>query len=131
MNLNELSPKEVLHFFSEIARIPHGSGNTGKLEQYCLDFAASHNLRSFQDSYGNVMLFKDGTPGYENSDPVILQGHLDMVCEKKPDCPADMEKDPIRPLTDGEYIWADGTTLGGDDGIAIAYILALLASETV
>lgn len=130
MNLNELNPREVLHFFSEIASIPHGSENTKKLEQYCLDFAASHGLRSFQDAYGNVMLFKDGTPGYEHSAPVILQGHLDMVCEKEPDCPADMEKDPIKPLTDGEYIWADGTTLGGDDGIAIAYILALLASET-
>ncbi len=76
------------------------------------------------------MLFKDGTPGYETSAPVILQGHLDMVCEKTPDCPADMEKDPIRLLTDGKYIWADGTTLGGDDGIAIAYILAVLASDT-
>ncbi len=95
-----------------------------------MDFAKAHNLRSFQDAYGNVMLFKDGTPGYENSAPVILQGHLDMVCEKKPDCPADMEKDPIKIQTDGAYIWADGTTLGGDDGIAIAYILALMASDS-
>lgn len=119
-----------MRFFSEIAQIPHGSGNTQKLEKYCLDFAAARNLHSFQDDYGNVMLFKDGTPGYENSAPVILQGHLDMVCEKKPDCPADMEKDPIKIQTDGEHIWADGTTLGADDGIAIAYILALLDSDT-
>lgn len=77
------------------------------------------------------MLFKGGTPGYENSSPVILQGHLDMVCEKESDCPLDMEKDGLRLMTDGEYIWADGTTLGGDDGIAIAYILALLASEDI
>lgn len=118
-----------MHYFKEISGIPHGSGNTRRLEQYCMEFAAAHGLRSFQDDYGNVMLFKEGTPGYENSSPVILQGHLDMVCEKEAGCPLNMETDAIRLMTDGEYIWADGTTLGSDDGIAIAYILALLASE--
>ncbi len=96
-----------------------------------MEFARLHGLDSFQDDYGNVMLFKKGTPGYENSSPVILQGHLDMVCEKEPDCPLDMEKDGLQLMTDGECIWAEGTTLGGDDGIAIAYILALLASEDI
>lgn len=96
-----------------------------------MDLAAAHGLRSYQDDYGNVMVFKDGTAGYGDSPPVILQGHLDMVCEKEPDCPVDMEKEGVRLLTDGTYIWADGTTLGGDDGIAVAYILALLASEDI
>lgn len=94
-----------------------------------MEFAAAHGLHSFQDQYGNVMLFKAGTPGYETSSPVILQGHLDMVCEKKPDCPLDMETEAIHVMTDGKYVWADGTTLGGDDGIALAFILALLASK--
>ncbi len=96
-----------------------------------MDLATACGLRSYQDDYGNVMVFKDGSPGYEESPPVILQGHLDMVCEKEPGCPLDMEKEGVRLLTDGSYVWADGTTLGGDDGIGVAYILALLASEDI
>lgn len=126
-----MDPKEVFHYFSEISRIPHGSGNTEELEQYCMDLAAARGLSFFQDAYGNVMLFKEGTPGYEDSPPVILQGHLDMVCEKEPDCTADMEKEGIALRTDGAHVWAEGTTLGGDDGIAVAYILALLASDRI
>lgn len=128
---DEMDPKEVFHYFTELCSIPHGSGNTEALERYCMDLAAAHGLSSFQDAYGNVMLFKAGSPGYEKSPPVILQGHLDMVCEKDPDCRTDMEREGIALRTDGAYVWADGTTLGGDDGIAVAYILALLTSDEV
>lgn len=126
-----MEPKEVFRYFAEFAAIPHGSGNTKQVEQYCMDFARAHGLLSYRDGYGNVMVSKAGTPGYEDSPPVILQGHLDMVCEKAEGCLLDMEKEGVRLLTDGSYIWADGTTLGGDDGIAVAYILALLASEDI
>lgn len=131
MQPEDMEPKKVFFYFSELAKIPHGSGNTEKIAAYCMDFAKQHNLRSFRDEYGNVMLFKDGTPGYEQSESVIIQGHLDMVCEKLPECTLDMEKEGISLVTDGEYLSADGTTLGGDDGIAIAYALALLSSNDI
>ena len=131
MQITELEPKKVFHYFSEISKIPRGSGNTEKIEQYCLDFAEEHGLKSYRDEYGNVMVFKDGTEGYENSAPVILQGHLDMVCEKLPDCKKDMEREGIDVIVDGGFLRADGTTLGGDDGIAAAYILALLDSDKI
>ena len=107
IKVDEMDPKEVFHYFTELCSIPHGSGNTEALERYCMDLAAAHGLSSFQDAYGNVMLFKAGSPGYEKSPPVILQGHLDMVCEKDPDCRADMEREGIALRTDGAYVWAD------------------------
>lgn len=124
--MNELESSKVLQFFSEISKIPHGSGNTKAIAEYCLNFARERGLESYRDAYGNVMIFKNGTRGYEQSEGVILQGHMDMVCEKRPDCPKDMVREGIDILIDGEYLRADGTTLGGDDGIAIAYMLALL-----
>ena len=124
-----LQPEKVFHFFSELAKIPHGSGNTEALAGYCLDFARERGLEAYRDDYGNVMIFKGGTSGYEQSESVILQGHMDMVCEKRADCPKDMEREGIDLVIDGEYLRADGTTLGGDDGIALAYILALLDGD--
>lgn len=99
------------------------------IAEYCLRFAENRGLKSYCDNYGNVMIFKGGTEGYEQSESVILQGHLDMVCEKHPDCLKDMEREGIDIVIDGEYLRADGTTLGGDNGIAVAYILALLDDE--
>lgn len=131
MQISELEPKKVFRFFEEISGIPHGSGNTKELEKYCLEFAKKRGLKSFQDTYGNIILFKPASPGYENHEPVILQGHLDMVCEKDADCLVDMEKDAIRLQTDGTVLWAKGTTLGADDGIAVAFILAILDSENL
>lgn len=131
MKISELKPTEVFYYFNEISKIPHGSGNTKAIEEYCLRFAQEHGLESYHDTVGNVMIFKPGTAGYENSKPVILQGHLDMVCEKDPDCRIDMSKEAITLVTDGEYLSAKGTTLGGDDGIAIAYALAVLASDNL
>lgn len=129
MHDDKLKPEKVFHFFSEIAKIPRGSGNLEEIAGYCLRFAKDRGLKSYRDNYGNVMIFKGGTEGYEQSESVILQGHLDMVCEKRPDCSKDMEHEGIDIVIDGEYLRADGTTLGGDNGIAIAYILALLDDE--
>ncbi|MCH5264646.1 MAG: aminoacyl-histidine dipeptidase [Lachnospiraceae bacterium] len=131
MDIHELEPQKVFHFFSEIARIPHGSGNTAALAEYCLNFARERELEAYRDDYGNVVIFKAGTRGYEQSEAIIVQGHLDMVCEKHPDCSKDMEREGIEVVVDGEYLRANGTTLGGDDGIAVAYILALLDEKEI
>ena len=131
MNLNELTPSEVFSYFEKICSIPHGSGNTGLIADYCLEFAKVHGLKARKDAADNVVIFKAGSSGYEDCEPVILQGHLDMVCEKEPDCDIDMSVQSIKACTDGKTVWADGTTLGADDGIAVAFILAVLASDTI
>ena len=131
MKLNELTPSEVFSYFEKICSIPHGSGNTGMIADYCLEFAKAHGLKARKDEADNVVIFKAGSSGYEDSEPVILQGHLDMVCEKEPDCDIDMSVQSIKACTDGKTVWADGTTLGADDGIAVAFILAVLASDTI
>ena len=131
MDINELSPSEVFSYFQEICAIPHGSGNTGMIADYCLEFAKLHGLKARKDTSDNVVIFKAGSSGYEDCEPVILQGHLDMVCEKEPDCDIDMSVQSIKACTDGKMVWADGTTLGADDGIAVAFILAVLASDTI
>lgn len=129
--LENLKPKKVFRYFEGIAKIPHGSGNTAAIADYCMKFAEERGLKAIKEDCGNIIIYADGTMGYENSQPVILQGHLDMVCEKRPDCNKDMEKDGLDLCTDGEWVWAEGTTLGGDDGIAIAYILAILDSDGI
>ena len=96
-----------------------------------MNFAKKHNLKAIYDSGRNIIIFKDGTKGFENSEPIILQGHMDMVCDKVPDCTIDMSKEGLTLCTDGEYLWADGTTLGGDDGIAVAYALAILDDDSL
>lgn len=131
MNLNELTPSEVFSYFEKICSIPHGSGNTGMIADYCLEFAKAHGLKARKDEADNVVIFKAGSSGYEDCEPVILQGHLDMVCEKELDCDIDMSVQSIKVCTDGKTVWADGTTLGADDGIAVAFILAVLASDTI
>ncbi|MDE7436126.1 MAG: aminoacyl-histidine dipeptidase [Lachnospiraceae bacterium] len=131
MLLSELSPGEVFYYFQKLASIPRGSGNTDKIAEFCMDFAKEHGLKARRDHANNVVIFAAGTPGYEKSEPVILQGHLDMVCEREAGCEIDMEKEGVEVCTDGVKVWARGTTLGGDDGIAVAYILAILASDTI
>ncbi|MCD8046945.1 MAG: aminoacyl-histidine dipeptidase [Clostridiales bacterium] len=126
-------PKNVFHYFEEICRIPHGSGNTQVISDYCAEFAKAHGLACRQESCGNVIIWKDASPGYEDADTVMLQGHMDMVAVKEADCDIDMETEGLRPAVtgDGEWIYAKGTSLGGDDGIAIAYALAILADDTL
>ncbi len=128
---NTLPHLAMYTFFQEIAAIPHGSGNTAQIAAYCLDFAEQRGLKAVLDAGGNVIIYADGTPGYEHSEPVILQGHMDMVCEKTADCQKDMETEGLELRTDGEWLWAEGTTLGGDDGIALAYMFALLDADDI
>ena len=124
--LSHLQPANVLHYFEELCAIPHGSGNTKAISDYCVHFARERGLQVWQDESNNVVIAKEAAPGYESAPTMILQGHLDMVCEKTPDCGLDLTKDGLRLRTDGEWVWADGTTLGSDDGIAVAMALAIL-----
>ncbi len=129
--LSNLEPKNVFRFFEEICKIPHGSGNVGQISDYLVAFAKERGLDWRQDELKNVILFKEATPGYENQPTMILQGHMDMVAVKKPDYEIDMTKEGLRLRVDGDLISAEGTSLGGDDGIAVAYALALLDSENI
>lgn len=129
--LEQLEPKEVFRFFEELCAIPHGSRNTRAASDWCAAFARARGLACRQDGAGNVIIVKEASPGYEQAETMMLQGHLDMVCEQTPSCPKDMEREGLDLRTDGASVWAEGTTLGGDDGIAVAMMLALLDSETL
>lgn len=129
--LAQTEPKEVFYFFEELSRIPRGTGNTKAVSDYCVRFAKDRGLEVMQDAWNNVIIKKPGTKGYEESEPVILQGHLDMVCEKTPDSTHDFLKDPISLLIEDGYVTAKDTTLGADNGIAIAMTLALLDSDSI
>ena len=129
--LSNLEPRSVFRFFEEITRIPHGSGNVGQISDYLAEFAGEKGLFCIQDELKNIIITKDATPGYENEPAVIIQGHMDMVAVKKPDCDIDMKTEGLRVAVNGDLIYAEGTSLGGDDGIAVAYALALLDSDTV
>lgn len=129
--LDELEPKEFFEYFREIAAIPHGSRDTKRISDYCVDFAKNRNLEYTQDEYNNVVIIKEASKGYENVPPIIIQGHLDMVCEKESDCDIDFSKDGLRLELNDNFLSAKGTTLGADDGVAVAYSLALLADDTL
>ena len=134
MNANKLTglkPAAVFAYFEKLCAIPHGSGNTKQISDYLVSFACEQGLSYIQDELNNVILFCPGTCGMEDRTPVILQGHMDMVCEKDEGCPIDMEKEGLDIATDGQWVYANGTTLGGDDGIAVAYALALAADKTI
>lgn len=129
--LNELQPRGVWRFFEDLCGIPHGSYNEKGVSDYCVAFAKERGLQVYQDQAYNVVIIKPASAGYEEAEPIILQGHLDMVCEKDADCDIDFEKDGLRLKVDGDYVCAEGTTLGGDDGIAVAYALAILDDDTI
>lgn len=129
--LQGLEPSRVFYYFEELCKIPHGSGDTKRISDYCVEFAVSHGFSYYQDGLNNVIIRKPASKGYENHDTVILQGHLDMVCEKDADCDLDFSKDGLRLYIDGDYVSARGTTLGGDDGIAVAMALAVLEDNTL
>ena len=129
--LEHLQPKEVFTFFEEICQIPHGSGNTKQISDYLVKFAKERNLEYIQDELNNVILIKEATEGYEEEAPIIIQGHMDMVAVKEADCTIDMEKEGLQLAVSGDDVYAKGTSLGGDDGIAVAYALALLDSDTI
>ena len=131
VKLAGLKPESVFACFEALCSIPHGSGNTKKISDFLCEFARERGISYVQDELNNVLFFQEGTCGYEDRPPVILQGHMDMVCDKDEDCPIDMEKDGLDVTHDGEYVFAKGTTLGGDNSIAVAMAMALLADKTI
>lgn len=129
-NLSSIEEK-IFFYFSEISNIPRGSGNMKSIADYCENFAEKFNLKYIRDNANNIVIFKNGTCGGEHAEPIILQGHLDIVCQATEDCKIDFLNDGLQIYRDGDFIKAQGTTLGADNGIAIAYIMAILASSNV
>ena len=129
--LSGLEPKVVFEYFEKLCAVPHGSGNTKQVSDLCVSFAQELGLKWRQDEGNNVVIWKDASPGCEDAPAVILQGHIDMVCVKTEDCAKDMAKEGLDLCTDGEWVWADRTSLGGDNGIAVAMILAILADGSL
>lgn len=129
--LSGLAPNEVFRYFEEISAVPRGSGYRVKIADYCENFAKEKGLFVYRDSANNVVIKKDASKGYENAEPIILQGHLDMVWQKDEDCKKDLENEGIDLYVDGDFISAKGTTLGADNGIAVAMTMAILADDTL
>lgn len=129
--LSHLEPKGVLSYFEQLCAIPHGSGNTKRISDWLVAFALERGLPYWQDKLNNVIICKGASAGYEQAESVILQGHMDMVCEKAADCTKDMAREGLDLAVDGDVIYAKGTTLGGDDGIAVAIMLALLDDDSL
>lgn len=124
-------PQAVLRQFAALSCVPRGSGHTQQVSDYLAGFARERGLNYVQDSVGNVVIYKAGSAGRETEPPVILQGHMDMVIDRLDGCGETMETDGVRLKTEGDWLMADGTTLGGDDGIAVAMCLALLEDESL
>ena len=129
--LSGLKPEKVFYYFEELCKIPHGSYHTKQISDYLVQFAKERKLECSQDDSNNVVIRKAASAGYEDAPVVILQGHCDMVCEKTADSTHDFEKDGLDLMIEGDYVTANGTTLGGDDGIAVAYALAILDDDTL
>lgn len=129
--LSGLKPEKVFYYFEELCKIPHGSYHTKQISDYLVQFAKDRNLECSQDDSNNVVIRKAASAGYEDAPVVILQGHCDMVCEKTADSTHDFEKDGLDLMIEGDYVTANGTTLGGDDGIAVAYAMAILDDDTL
>ncbi len=127
--VSELNPQRVFYYFEELTRIPHGSGNQKGIADYCMAFAANHGLKAARDEADNVVIYKPAAKGYEAAEPVILQGHLDMVCQQQEGLGFDFETDALNLLVEGDFLTADGTTLGADNGIAVAMVLAILERD--
>src|SRR5574344_1041583 len=129
--LENIKPERVFYFFEEISKIPRGSGNTDAISEYCVDFANKHNLSVNKDEVNNVIIKKAASIGREADAGIILQGHMDMVCEKVNDSLHDFINDGIEIMIEGDFVTAKGTTLGADDGIAVAMALAILEDDTL
>lgn len=130
-NLQNIKPVEIFRNFAAISKIPRGSGNERAISDYLKTFAEKLNLEVIQDEALNIIIKKPATKGYENSPTVIIQGHMDMVCEKNEGTKHDFEKDPIELVVKGDELYANGTTLGADNGIAVAYAMALLEDNSI
>ena len=129
--LEHVQLKNVFRYFEEISQIPHGSYHTEAIGAYLVQFAQDHGFWHKKDEAGNVIIVKEASKGYEASETVILQGHMDMVCEKEADAAVDMEKEGLKLYVEDGFLKAKGTTLGGDDGIALAYALAILDDDSL
>ncbi len=129
--LEGLEPISVFHYFEKICSIPHGSGNEKQLSDYLKQFAKDRGLFCIQDEWNNIIIVKEATPGYEKEETLILQGHMDMVAVSNPDKRIDMTKTPLVLKREGDNIYAKDTSLGGDDGIAVAYMLAILDAKEI
>ncbi|NFN92526.1 MULTISPECIES: aminoacyl-histidine dipeptidase [Clostridium] len=127
----QINCEKVFYYFNEISRIPRGSGNEKGISDYLLNFGKNLGLEAIQDDALNIIIKKPASPGYEKSPTVIIQGHMDMVCEKNNEKVHDFTKDPIELVTKDDFIYANGTTLGADDGIAVAYAMAILEDNTI
>jgi dipeptidase D len=129
--LSNLEPKEVFKHFEALSMVPRRTYRDEKISDFCADFAKKHELEYVQDEVGNIIIYKPGTPGYEDSEPVIMQGHMDMVANKVKESDHDFDTDPLDLFIDGNYVGARGTTLGADDGLALAYTMAILESTDI
>jgi dipeptidase D len=129
--LKDLKSVKVFEYFEQLSQIPRGSGNEKEVSDYLVNFAKNHNLEVIQDKALNVIIRKKATSGYENKPAVIIQGHMDMVCEKNTDTEHDFTKDPLKLRVEGDKLSATGTTLGADNGIAVAMGLAILDSNEI
>ena len=129
--LNNLTPKVVWEYFEQICQVPRPSKKEEQIIQFLMDFAQKHDLEAKQDKSGNILIKKPATKGKENLKTVVLQSHIDMVGEKNKDTDHDFEKDPIKPYIEGDWVKAEGTTLGADDGIGIAAQMAILSSDEI
>ena len=129
--MQQLAPHEVLRWFRALSEIPHGSGNTRAISDFCVDFAKARGLEHYRDALNNVIIIAPATAGYEDAPAIIVQGHLDMVCVTAPGCDKDLRREGLTLASDGEWLWAEGTSLGADDGIAVAMVLALLDDSSL
>ena len=129
--LKGLKPEAVWNYFEQICKIPRPSRKEEKIAAWLMDFAHAHELEARQDEAGNVLIAKPAHSGREHVPTVVLQAHMDMVCEKNSDVEHDFDRDAIVPYVDGEWVKAKGTTLGADDGIGIAAALAVLTSRDI
>ncbi len=130
-NIRNFEPQLLWQYFDDICKVPRPSKKEEQIIQFLKDFGAQHQLETLQDKTGNILIRKNAIKGYEDKPSVVLQSHMDMVCEKNSDVDFDFDKDAIIPVVDGEWVKAKGTTLGADDGIGVAAQLALLASDDI
>lgn len=129
--LSKLEPKEVFEQFEALSMVPRRTYRCEKIGDYCVEFAKKHGLEYVRDEAGNVVIYKPGSAGYEDAEPVILQGHMDMVASRTTDSDHDFDTQPLELFVEDGYVGAKDTTLGGDDGIALAYTMAVLVSEDI
>ena len=129
--LRNLEPNKMFEYFEKICAIPHGSGNMKAISDFIVDFAIKNKLEHYRDEANNVIVISDATSGRYDQEPIILQGHLDMVCAKTEDADFNFETDGLKLRLDGNFISAEGTSLGADDGIAVAIMLALLEDKSL